>query len=152
MRFLSELGNPIPKSFQSTAEFILSSGLRKALSSEPLDLERINSLLDETQTWQVELDTEGLGYQLQHALEEMMAKLVASPDDISLLQELLAAAKMARSAPFPVDLWKVQNLYHEMLQSTYPEFQKRTQQGDESAVEWLEPFVALGQQLSIRVG
>ena len=152
MRFLSELGNPIPKSFQSAAEFILNSDLRKALSSESLDLERISSLLDETETWKVELDTEGLSYQLQQTLERMMAKFVAIPEDVTLLKELLATAEMACSVPFPVDLWKVQNLYHEMLQSTYPEFQKRTQQGDESAVEWLDQFVALGQQLSIRVG
>jgi len=46
----------------------------------------------------------------------------------------------------------VQNLYHKMLQSTYPEFQKRAQQGDGAAVEWLNQFVSLGQQLSVRVG
>ena len=152
MRFLSELGTPVPKSFQSAAEFILNSGLRKALSSEPLDLARISSLLDEIQTWKVELDTEGLSYQLQQTLERMMEKLTANPEDITFLKELLAAAEMARSVPFHVDLWKVQNLYHEMLQSTYPEFQKRAQQGDEPATEWLDQFVALGQRLSIRVG
>jgi len=151
MRFVSELGNPIPKSFQSAAEFILNSGLRKVLSAEPLDLERINLLLEETQTWQVELDTEGLSYQLQQTLEKMMAKLIAGPDDIVFLKELLDVARMARSVPFPVDLWKVQNLYYEMLQSTYPEFQKRAQQGDEPSGEWLGQFLALGRQLSIRV-
>jgi alpha-amylase/alpha-mannosidase (GH57 family) len=152
MRFISELGSPIPKSFQAAAEFILNSDLRKAFSSESLDLERIRSLLDETQTWKVELDNEGLSYQLQQTLEGMIEKLADNPDDIASLKELLAAAEMARTVPFPVDLWKVQNLYHEMLQSIYPEFQKRAQQGDKPAVEWLEPFVALGQQLSIRVG
>ena len=151
MRFLSELGNPIPKSFHSAAEFILNSDLRKALNSEPLDLERINSLLDETQTWQVELDNEGLSYQLQQTLERMMTKLVTIPEDITLLKELLAAVQMARSVPFAVDFWKIQNLYNEMLKSTYPQLQKRGQQGDKAAVEWLEQFVSLGKQLSIRV-
>jgi len=152
MRFLSELGYPIPKSFHSAAEFILNSDLRKALSGDTLELERIRSLLDEIQTWKVELDTKGLSYLLQQTLERMMAKLAANPEDIAFLKELLAAAQMARSVPFPVDLWKVQNLYNEMLQSTFPEFQKRAQQGDESALEWLDQFVTLGQQLSMRVG
>jgi hypothetical protein len=151
MRFISELGNPVPKSFQSAAEFILNSNLRQALSSESLDLERIGSLLDETQTWKVALDTEGLSYLLQQNLERMMTKLAENPDDVAFLKELLAVAKMARSVPFPVDLWKVQNLYHEMLRSTYPEFQKRAQ-GGKSTSEWLDQFVSLGQQLSIRVG
>jgi len=152
MRFLSELGNPIPKSFYSAAEFFLNSELRKAVSSDTLDSERIKSLLGETQTWRAELDTEGLSYFLQQTLERMMARLVAAPEDIDFLKELLAATEMLRTLPFPVDLWKVQNLYHEMLKSAYPEFQARAQQGDEAAEKWLGPFVSLGQQLSMRVG
>jgi len=152
MRFLSELGNPIPRSFQSAAEFILNSELRKAVSGDSLDLERISSILDETRTWKVELHTEGLSYLLQQTLERMMAKLVTAPEDIDFLKELLAATEMLRTLPFPVDLWKVQNLYHEMLMSTYPEFQTRAERGDEAAQEWLNQFVSLAQQLSIRVG
>ncbi len=152
MRFLSELGTPIPKSFHSAAEFILNSELRKVVSGDTLDLERLRSLLDETQTWQVELDTEGLSYLLQQTLERMMARLVTNPEDTDFLKQVLAAAEMLPALPFPVDLWRVQNLYHEILKASYPEFQKRAQQGDGSAREWLGLFVSLGQQLSIRVG
>jgi len=152
MRFLAELGYQIPKSYQSAAEFILNAGLRRALSSAPMELERITSLLDEVQTWQVELDTGGLSYLLQQSLEKMIARLVATPEDVDLFKELLAAVQLARSAPFPVDLWKVQNLYHQLLRSTYPELKKRAQEVDETARAWLDQFVLLGQQLSIRVG
>jgi alpha-amylase/alpha-mannosidase (GH57 family) len=152
MRFLAELGYPIPKSYQSTAEFILNAGLRRALSSDPMELEHIRSLLDEVQTWQVELDTEGLSYLLQQTLEKMIARLVSTSEDVDLLKELLAAAQLARSAPFPVDLWKVQNLYHQLLHSTYPDLKKRAQEGDETARALLDQFVLLGQQLSMRVG
>jgi hypothetical protein len=152
MRFLSELGNPIPKSFHSAAEFILNNELRKAVSGDTLDPERIKSLLDETQTWKVELDSEGLSYFLQHTLEQMIARLVDTPEDMNLLKELLAAMEITRSVPFTVDLWKVQNLYHEMLQSTYPEIQKRVERQDEAAKAWLAEFNSLGKQLSIRVG
>ncbi|MBI4188281.1 MAG: DUF3536 domain-containing protein [Chloroflexi bacterium] len=152
MRFLSELGNPIPKSYQSAAEFILNRGLRKALSADTLDWERIKNLLTEMKTWKVELDNEGLSYLLQQALENMMIKLVATPEDITVLKELLVAANMIHTFPFPVDLWKVQNLYHEVLQSAYSQFQKRVQQGDRTAREWLNQFIPLGRQLSIRVG
>jgi alpha-amylase/alpha-mannosidase (GH57 family) len=152
MRFLSELGNPVPKSFHSAAEFILNSELRKVVSSDTLDLERLQSLLDETQTWQVELDTEGLSYLLQQTLERMTARLATSPEDTDFLKHLLTAAEMLPKLPFPIDLWRVQNLYHGLLKSNYSEFQNRAQQGDESAREWLGLFVSLGQQLSIRVG
>ncbi|MFB0557444.1 MAG: DUF3536 domain-containing protein, partial [Dehalococcoidia bacterium] len=152
MRFLSELGYPVPKSFHSAAEFILNGSLRKAVSADTLDLERIRSLLEETQTWQVELDTKGLSYLLQNTLERMMMKLVDTPENVDFLQELLAGAEILPALPFQVDLWKVQNLYHEMIESAYPEFQKRAQHGDEAAKEWLDLFVSLGQRLSMRVG
>lgn len=152
MRFLSELGYPVPKSFQSAAEFILNGGLRRAISADTLDIERIRSLLEETRTWQVELDTEGLSYLLQNTLERMAAQLVDNAENIDFLQELLAGTEILPALPFQVDLWKVQNLYNEMLESVYPGFQKKAQQGDEAAKEWLNWFVSLGQYLSMRVG
>ena len=152
MRFLSELGNPIPKSFHSAAEFILNSALRKAVSSETLNSVRIKSLLDEVQTWKLELDVEGLSYLLQHTLEQMTARLVNTPEDINLLNELHTAMEIVHSVPFSVDLWKVQNLYHDMRRSVYPEIQKRAEQKGKAAQEWLSEFNTLGQQLSLRVG
>jgi len=151
MRFLAELEYPIPKSYQSAAEFILNGGLRRALSSDPLEPEQIRSLLDEVQTWRVELDAEELSYLLQQSLEKMLVRLVANPADPGLLTEVLTAVQLARSAPFPVDLWRVQNLYHQLLESTYPELKSKAQEGDETAGAWLGQFVPLGQQLSIRV-
>jgi alpha-amylase/alpha-mannosidase (GH57 family) len=152
MRFLSELGNPIPRSFQSAAEFILNSDLRKAISGDSLDLDRISSILEEIRTWKVQLDTDGLSYLLQQTLEGMMTKLATTPEDVGFLNELLAAAEMLPMLPFSVDLWKVQNTYHKMLRAIYLEFQERAQQGDEVAQGWLNQFVSLGQQLSMRVG
>ena len=150
MRFLSDLGNPVPKAFHSAAEFILNSDLRRALGGDTLEVEHIRALLDETTAWNVELDTEGLSHLFQKTLEKMMAKLAADPEDMAISNNLLAATEMVVSLPFGVDLWQVQNLYHEMLQAAYPEFRKRAEKGDESAKEWLAQFSAMGQQLKVR--
>jgi alpha-amylase/alpha-mannosidase (GH57 family) len=150
MRFLSDLGNPIPRSFQTAAEFILNSELRKAVSGDSLDPERIASILDETRRWNVQLDTEGLSYLLQHTLEGMMASLVSTPENIESLKKLLAAVQMLRTLPFRVDLWKVQNLYHKTLESTYRRLQISGEQG-EAAREWLSEFTSLGEELCIRL-
>jgi alpha-amylase/alpha-mannosidase (GH57 family) len=152
MRFLSELGTPIPRSFQAAAEFILNTELRKAVSSDTLDPERIRSLLDEIQTWNVELDTDALSYYLQCNLEHLIIGLAGNPESVELLKKLLAAMTIVGSVPFPVDLWKVQNIYHGMLNSVYPQLQSRKEQGDEVAHEWVELFGSLGNQLSIRTG
>ncbi len=150
MRFLSELGNPVPKAFNSAAEFILNSDLRRALSGDTLETEKIRALLGEVANWNVELDTEGHSYLYQRALERMLAGLAAAPEDMERLNGLVAATEMVGSLPFGVDLWRVQNRYHEMLQTTCAAFQERDEKGDRTAGEWLAQFAALGQHLKVR--
>jgi len=50
-----------------------------------------------------------------------------------------------------VNLWKVQNTFYELLQSVYPEFKTKEDQGDEKARTWIRRFTALGEKLSVRL-
>lgn len=150
MHFLTGLGRPLPKAFYSAAEFILNSDLRRELSIHVPDVGRVTGLLDDVTMWQVSLDSEGLSYVLRKTLEEMMM-LVSTTEDNSILKSLVTTIMLAKSMPFNVDFAKVQNLYYSMLQATRPEFEKRVQQGDKMAREWLTQFISLGKQLSIQV-
>jgi len=150
MRFLTELGGPVPKAFHSAAELILNIDLHRAIGSSTLDTENIRNLFDTAKSWQVDLDTDGIGYELKGNLEKMISDLLNASEDTAILGNLLDAVSLARSLPFAVDLWKVQNVYWQMLQTVYPDFQKRAGQGDQSAGEWVNKFVSLGGQLSIR--
>jgi alpha-amylase/alpha-mannosidase (GH57 family) len=150
MRFLNEIGNPLPRALLSAADFILNTDLQRELSGESLDTERIGKLLDDAQLWDITLDKEGLGYRLQQTLEGMMARLAASPQDGELLKELVAAVTLARAVPLTVELGGVQNSYYKMLQTAYPGSQKKAQQGDAAATEWNSQFVSLGEKLAIR--
>ena len=151
MRFLSDLGNPVPKAFRSAVEFILNTDLRRAVSSDSLNINSISGLLKEAKSWQVDLDTESLAYELEGTLEGMAARLVSAPADLPLLKNLASAVSLARSLPFTVNLWQVQNLYYQMLHTVYPEFLKTAQQGKDAATKWVGQFVSLGEQLSIQV-
>jgi alpha-amylase/alpha-mannosidase (GH57 family) len=151
MRFLTDLGHPLPKAFRTAAEFILNTDLRRALSSDALDVERARSLLNEVRAWNVDLDSGGLGYLFRQTLEETMDRFVSQPDELSLLNTLTDAVALARSLPFEVNLWKVQNLYYEMLFINYPGFQRRAKKGDETAEEWVSHFISLAEQLSIQI-
>jgi alpha-amylase/alpha-mannosidase (GH57 family) len=150
MRFLIDLGNPIPKSLHPAVDFIINTDLRAALSQDELDTERINSLLEEARACNINLDGEGLGLLFRQTIERMMSRLVSTPEDQTCLERLVGAAELARATPFEVDLWKVQNLYYRMLQEVYPQFQQKAQGGDQAALEWVNQFVALGGQLSVR--
>ena len=115
MRFLAELGGPVPRAFHSAAELIINIDLHRAVGGETIDAEAVRNLIETARTWQIEIDGEGIGYDFSSNLEEMMAALAAQPEDIEGMKKVLDAATLARSLPFPVDLWKVQNIYWGML-------------------------------------
>lgn len=151
MRFLSELGTPLPKAFRSAAELVINTDLHRAVGTDILDIENIHNLVNTAESLEIEIDIEGIGYELKGNLESLMTAFAEKPEDIDILETLISAVSLALSTPFDVDLWKLQNLYWEMLQSNYPVFKQEAEQGDSSATEWVERFVFLGEQLHIKI-
>ncbi|MFH1382297.1 MAG: DUF3536 domain-containing protein [Chloroflexota bacterium] len=151
MRHLTEADIPPPRAFLSAAEFIINNDLSTLLKSGTLEVARISHLLDEAKMWKINLDTSGLGYLFQQALEKMMARFTAAPSEPSLLKDLVTAVELTRSAPFTMNLSQVQNLYYKMLKTLYPQMQQKAQGEDHSAAEWLSQFQSLGALLSVRV-
>ncbi|MFA5308880.1 MAG: DUF3536 domain-containing protein [Dehalococcoidales bacterium] len=152
MRFLSELGGPVPRAFHSAAELIINIDLHRAVNGGAVDVESVRSLIDTAGKWQIIVDGEGIGYDLKLTLEKMMAALAAAPADTDRLKKLGEAITLARGLPFPVDLWKVQNLYWEMLGKDYAVLQLKAGRGDAAARQWVKAFAGLGNDLSLRVG
>jgi hypothetical protein len=150
MRFLTEMGNPLPKAFKDAAEFILNTDLRRALDADEIDVPRIKSLVATAHTWGSELDSEGHGYLLQKTLTCMMRGVFDNPDDEALLERLSVAVRMADSLPFPLDLGQVQTLYYRMLPTARAERKAQAEAGDEAAKAWLERFDVLGELLKVR--
>jgi len=145
MRFLSEMGNPLPKAFKDAAEFIINSDLRIALSAEEIAPDRVEALVGDARTWKAELDVEGHGYLLQKTLVRMMQRFSEEPDESPALENLIRAVEMSASLPFPLDLGEVQNQYYRLRQSL----------GDHTAtVSVTEPqreaLNALGELLKVR--
>jgi len=151
MRFLSELGGPVPKAFHAAAELILNIDLHRAVSSDTLDTESIRNLISTAKSWQVDLDADGISYDFQENLERMMATLVGTPEDTGVLKNMKDCIKLVQTMPFDVDLWKVQNLYWAMLQTSYPEFKQKAERNDRKAVKWVKDFSSLGKLMKIRV-
>jgi hypothetical protein len=151
MRFLSELGGPVPRAFHSAAELIINIDLHHAVNNEVVDPATVRNLIETARTWKVDLDSDGIGYDFKINLEMMMQRLAENPGDRDRLKNMLDTVTLARELPFPVDLWKVQNLYWQMLKEVYPAFRRRADKKDEAAKTWLDSFTQLGRQLSIRL-
>ncbi len=151
MRFLASIGMPAPKRLEMAAEVTLNTDLRHAFEEDALDLGRITALVDEAQIARVPFDTPTLEFALRKTLERMAECFVADPANLQLLEKLDAAVAMARSLPFEIMLWRVQNIFFSMLLTVYRNRLHVSRDGDRGAQAWVDCFRALGAKLSVRV-
>ncbi len=121
LRFLADLGMPLPRDFAVAAEFALGASLRQALAGDELDPPRIMAIIEDAQRVGITLNSNaGLGYTLAQTIERLIEQLRAHPSDLVCLQRLDAAIDLARSLPFQVNFWQPQNTYYELLRTTGP--------------------------------
>jgi alpha-amylase/alpha-mannosidase (GH57 family) len=151
MRFVAGLGMPLPRALQVAADFVLNTALRQALDSDSIDPEQVKVLLEDAKLKKVPLDQAGLAYTFGQSLERLAGRFRDAPEDSALLTRLSDVVELMRVLPFDVDLWKVQNIYYDLLQETYPQHQKRAEGGESGAGEWVAVFRRLGARLWMRV-
>src|SRR5262249_29591288 len=130
----------------------LNSSLRAAFEdADKLDFARIQTLIDQARSQGVSLDGATLGFALRKTIKRLSEQFLGNPDDLELTKKFEAVAGVARSLPFEVNVWRAQNNYYQILQKTYPELAERAAKGDGNAREWVTHFVALGQNLGLKV-
>jgi alpha-amylase/alpha-mannosidase (GH57 family) len=151
MRYLADLGAPIPKSLRATAEIVLNTELRHAFEAGVPDPDEVRQLFEGTATWRLELDVPGLAFALDRALESLGAALAEAPEDGDRLERLDGLVELAHGLPFEVDLWKTQNAFYALLSQAYPHRRAEAANGDDEAAAWVRAFERLGARLRVRV-
>ena len=151
MRFLADLRVEQPKLFKMLAEFALNSRLREVLQQENLNLERVQSLLQEAAAINVSLDTATLEFVVRRQAEEKARAFWANPRDSASLERLESIVNLARSLPFSVNLWQVQNLSAQKLNGTLLAMRQEAERGDEFAQKWVSHMSSLAEHLDLRL-
>ena len=149
MRFITALGLPLPKGFSAAAEFVLNQHLRATLEQLPLDEKRLLTLLESARLEGLTLDRATLEYAYRQSLEHSAEALAAEPS-LAALEEFCEAAKALQHLPFEVDLWKVQNLFFQLLPGQR-EQQRTAGAGDETSRRWAAAFGELAKLLRVKV-
>ncbi len=151
MRFLKDLNIPLAQPFYTTAQTVINWNLRQAFLAPELDLDSIRLLIEESKVLQVPLDHAGLEYALRQGLENLAAKCQQEPWQAQTLADLDAAVGLINELPFEVNLWKVQNIYYEMLQTVYQRWVRSSKPDRRKAKLCIKHFKDLGEKLSVRV-
>lgn len=147
---LSDLNMKLPRVFRPALEFALNSELSECLESDPLDAARVRELIQQSREEQVRLDGATLGHLIQERLVRAVDRWSGDEESADALVELETWVRLARSMPFEVDLWRVQNACFEQRDDRRAEVSARAAQGDGEAVSWLERFDRLLGLLAIR--
>jgi hypothetical protein len=121
------------------------------LAAEPLDIERVHRVLDQVNTSQVTLDIPGLTLTFERALVRTAVQLWQNPDDLRSLQTLEDLAHVAESITKDVDLWKVQNIYFDLMADHYPRKLRAADRGAADAASWVASFTRLADRLGVSI-
>jgi hypothetical protein len=151
MRFLADFGAPLPAALQSASDFILHTDIRNEFVSDHTNVDQLRRLISEAQARNLPVLDSDLGFLIKNRLESGLRSLREKPGDIQLLDQLERVTGLVRSLGLETGMWRVRNLYWEMLQTSFPEFRDKAQAGDEEAKTWTGQFLALGDHVGFAV-
>jgi hypothetical protein len=149
--FLQDLRAPIPEVLRQAATLILNIDLLREFKTETPEPERIRQLVQQGKDQNLPLQVDELGFTIKNKLEEMMQQFASQPGQLELLIQIQGIAALLSSLPLEVNLWKIQNLYFEMLRHVRPHNQAMALEGEATARDWLEHFDKLGDHLRFRL-
>jgi alpha-amylase/alpha-mannosidase (GH57 family) len=147
MKFLQNVGAPLPAGLETAREYVLHEDIRHALEAEPVNLERLQSLILEAQTSKRNVLDADISFVVKNRLEQMIEQLAAEPAQISRISALDQLARLVMPLPLGLNLWKVQNTYWELLQRFSDKVRAESQQNPEPAQGWSKQFLELGRTL-----
>ncbi len=147
--FLTASNMPVPRPLRTAAEHALTAQLERAFDDDDLNRDDIESILTDAAERCVQLDEPTLRFTLQQRIEREAQRLAEDPLEMRLLARLRAAVDIAGLTSFGVELWKVQNIYWELLRQRFTDQRARAQAGDDDATAWCQDFLTLGDQLRV---
>jgi alpha-amylase/alpha-mannosidase (GH57 family) len=151
IKFLADLGVARPRIFTLMSEFALNAQIRRAIEADPIDPQKLASLLQDAHSMQVPLDRQTLEFAARRRAETVAEHLRQNPRDPKIMCQLRNVIDAAHMLPFPVSLWQVENIVVANANGTLSASRSSCEQGDQAACEWVEQFTAVADQLSLKV-
>ncbi|MBI4904584.1 MAG: DUF3536 domain-containing protein [Acidobacteria bacterium] len=148
LRFVGDLGIPLPTRFNMAVDFTLNEELRAALTASDPDPAHIQELLQQVQRAGVSLDSVTLEFAVRRSTESAALRFHQNPDlaEINAFDKIIA---ICRSLPFEVNIWAPQNAYFDVMRKHLDQRVQAAENGDSQAASWVAAARSLGDQLSV---
>lgn len=150
MRFLADLGVPLPNVLKTMTQFVLTNKLVHALQDDSVAVDRLRALLHEARTWKFELDLDALDHAVKCALDRSAETLEHDPNNVTHLARLEGIAQVAFGLPLRTNLWRVQTTFHRIVSANFAVYAARSAT-DEQARQWVELCRRVAELLRVRL-
>ena len=150
LRFLKDAGMPPPRPLLAAAEYVSNVDLESMIKAENFDHEKFHEIIQNAQSAGVLLDAPSLEMSLRKFLEKSTVQFHKTPDDISLLENLVDFMTVLPHFPFEINLRRVQNHIYDLLVNLYPK-NKNIAPDDDRMTCWVALFESLCRHLKLQV-
>ncbi|WP_300156129.1 DUF3536 domain-containing protein [Solidesulfovibrio sp.] len=151
LNFLQWIDMPVPRHILEAAAFVVETDIRRQLSGEVLDLERLDGRIEDARRFGLSLDYEGLGLEGADWINRRAQAFGADHGNIELLSSVKESLERLRALPMGLNLFKAQNVIFELSRGRYAEKRQAAAGGDAEAGRWLELFAELAEALKVRL-
>jgi hypothetical protein len=151
MSYVMNLGIALPSYFKNTAASVVNSDLERAFESQSFNAGRAKVLIEMAAFWHIDLNNKGLEFALRGTIEKLAQEMQDNPGSLPILRKFVSAVRLAQQLPFPVNFYRAQNSYYDVLRNRYPELKKAAEKEIPNARLWTGEFNELGKLLSVKV-
>jgi hypothetical protein len=151
MQLMRGVNMPLPKALAAPTEVVLNEDLRRVISAEEIDVNRLHDLVDQAERLDLQLDTQTLQFEAGHKVNYLMCRLEDNPNDLETLETLEITLRLILTVVQDIEVQTAQNILFELSKKVYPRKKKRAAVNDQDR-QWVTLFEALGQHLGVMVG
>ena len=151
MQMIRTMNMPLPKALSTPAAFIVQQDLCTEIDAEPLNIKRLNNLVEEAQRLSLDLDIKTINFEAARRISHLMNQLIEQPEDIELLLRIEQLLSVLNRIAEEMDLQNPQNVFYSISKNIYPVILKKAEADDKNAARWVEHFRNLAQHLDLEI-
>ncbi len=140
----------IPELLRKNLEVAVNAELMGIFGNEKLNLQKLDQLTDEVQTWAIELNKDEISFLAANRMLDLVSELKASPSNFQLLDTISRVMIRLSDLKIKLKLWKVQNVFFSTGKENIGNNQFIQKTGSDAYQKWLLKFKAVGEQMNIR--
>jgi alpha-amylase/alpha-mannosidase (GH57 family) len=150
MRFLNDIGMNQPDVLAAAAEVTIGSEIRSILSSEEMNLDRLEKLVEDAKRFSVKVDG-AVGLDASGRIVSELGKMMDVPYNVETLERVERLVGLMNKLPIQMDLWRAQNIFYLLAKQHYQQIKAKSSFADEELIRWIAAFKRLSEYLKIKV-